>query len=208
MNYELKSMKFLYTIFHSNKVFINRKHVIKYLCLYLLNENINFMANWDEIPEIELYADGAAEPNPGRGGFGVIMSYKGKQKEFSQGYTLTTNNRMELMGVIFGLQRLKTKSNVHVYTDSKYVADGINKGWAQKWKSKNWHITKNKIALNYDLWERLLMLIEEQNSVTFHWIKGHNAHPENERCDKLATLALKSENLLEDEGYINSKKNN
>src|SRR5688572_23592342 len=94
---------------------------------------------WNELPEIDLYSDGGAEPNPGKGGFGVILSYKGNKKEFSQGYALTTNNRMELMAVIYGLERLKTKSIVKVFSDSQYVINGIEKGWAQKWKSKNWY---------------------------------------------------------------------
>ncbi len=159
------------------------------------------MTKWEEIPEIYLFSDGGAEPNPGNGGFGVIMSYKGKRKEFNQGYRLTTNNRMELTGVIFGLQRLKTKSNVNVYTDSKYVIDGITKGWAKKWRANNWIRTKSKKAVNYDLWEKLLDLISEQKSVDFHWVKGHNGHHENERCDELAEIALNSDDLLEDEGY-------
>jgi ribonuclease HI len=157
---------------------------------------------WDEIPEIYLYSDGGAEPNPGKGGFGVIMSYKGIKKEFSQGYQLTTNNRMELMGVIYGLEKLKTKSIVNVFTDSRYVVDGITKGWAEKWKSKNWFRTKDKLAVNHDLWERLLNLISHQQDVNFNWIKGHVGHLENERCDELAELALNGENLLPDIGYI------
>lgn len=156
---------------------------------------------WSEIPEINLYSDGGADPNPGKGGFGVIMSYKGIKREFSQGYQLTTNNRMELMGVIYGLERLKTKSIVNVFTDSRYVIDGIEKGWAKKWKSKNWYRTNTEKAINYDLWERLLNLISEQQKVTFTWVKGHAGHLENERCDQLAMAALKSDNLLIDEGY-------
>lgn len=159
------------------------------------------MKNWEEIPEIDLYSDGGAEPNPGNGGFGVIMSYKGKRKEFFNGYRLTTNNRMELMGVIYGLERLKIKSKVNVYTDSKYVIDGIQLGWAKKWRSKDWFRTKSKKAINHDLWAKLLDLIDRQEQVEFHWVKGHNGHPENERCDELAGIALKSENLLEDERY-------
>lgn len=157
--------------------------------------------NWTEIPEIDLYSDGGAEPNPGKGGFGVILSYKGYKKEFSEGYLLTTNNRMELMGVISGLEKLKTKSIVNVYTDSRYVVDGINKGWAEKWKSNNWFRTKSEKAENYDLWERLLALIAKHKEVRVNWIKGHAGHLENERCDELATTALKSDNLLEDIGY-------
>lgn len=163
------------------------------------------MGTWDEIPEIDIYSDGGAEPNPGNGGFGVIMSYKGKRKEFSEGYLLTTNNRMELMGVIFGLERLKTKSKVNVYTDSKYVIDGIELGWAKKWRSKNWFRTKNKKAINHDLWSKLLDLIEQHETVQFNWVKGHAGHPENERCDELAGIALNSKELLEDEGYKPNK---
>jgi ribonuclease HI len=160
---------------------------------------------WTETPEINLYSDGGAEPNPGKGGFGVIMSYKGVKREFSQGYELTTNNRMELMGVIFGLERLKTKSIVNVYTDSRYVMDGIEKGWAEKWKSRNWFRTRTEMAINPDLWDRLLTLIAAQQKVTFNWVKGHAGHPENERCDELAMAALNGNNLLVDTGYLASQ---
>ena len=156
---------------------------------------------WEEIPEIDLYSDGGAEPNPGKGGFGVIMSYKGAKKEFSQGFRLTTNNRMELMGIIHGLERLKTKSIVNVYSDSRYVIDGITKGWAKKWKSNNWYRTKTEKAINFDLWERLLALISGQQDVRFNWIRGHVGHPENERCDELANVALNGEHLIDDTGY-------
>lgn len=159
------------------------------------------LMNWEEIPEVDLYSDGGAEPNPGKGGFGVIMSYKGIKKEFSQGFRLTTNNRMELMGVIHGLERLKTKSIVNVYSDSKYVIDGISKGWAEKWKSNNWYRTKTEKAINFDLWERLLVLISKQQEVKFNWIRGHVGHPENERCDELANIALNGESLIEDTVY-------
>lgn len=157
---------------------------------------------WNEIPEIDLYSDGGAEPNPGMGGFGVILSYKGIKKEFSQGYVLTTNNRMELMGVIHGLEKLKTKSIVNVFSDSRYVVDGITKGWAEKWKSKNWYRTKNEKAANFDLWDKLLILISQQQEVRFNWVKGHAGHIGNERCDELANLALNAEALLNDEGYV------
>lgn len=156
---------------------------------------------WNDIPEINLYSDGGAEPNPGKGGFGVIMSYKGIKREFSQGYEFTTNNRMELMGVIHGLERLKTKSVVNIFTDSRYVIDGIEKGWAQRWKSKNWYRTRTEKAINCDLWDRLLILILAQEKVTFNWIKGHAGHLENERCDELALAALNGNNLLVDAGY-------
>jgi len=157
--------------------------------------------NWTEIPEINLYSDGGAEPNPGKGGYGVILSYKGQKKEFSQGYLLTTNNRMELLAIISGLEKLKTRSIVNVYTDSRYVVDAINNGWADNWKKNNWYRTKFDKAENYDLWERLLTLISNNQEVRFNWIKGHAGHLENERCDILATKAQKGDNLLNDNGY-------
>lgn len=156
---------------------------------------------WNEIPEVNLYSDGGSEPNPGKGGFGVIMSYKGIKREFSQGYELTTNNRMELMGVIYGLERLKTKSVVNIFTDSRYVIDGIEKGWAERWKSKNWYRIKTEKAINYDLWDRLLTLISTHQKVSFNWVKGHAGHIENERCDELALAALRGDDLQVDTGY-------
>lgn len=156
---------------------------------------------WETIPEVDMYTDGGAEPNPGRGGFGLIMSYKGVKREFSQGFRLTTNNRMELMGVINGLERLKTKSIVNVFSDSRYVVDGITLGWAQKWKANNWYRTKTEKAVNSDLWERLLNLIAQQQQVTFNWVKGHFGHTENERCDELAMIASAAQVLLIDIEY-------
>lgn len=163
------------------------------------------MQDMNKVPEVDLFSDGGAEPNPGKGGFGVILSYKGRKKEIYQGYNMTTNNRMELMGIIVGLKHLKRKSKVNVYTDSKYIVNAINLGWVQKWKSNNWFRKLNKRAENVDLWEELLCLIEEQECVEFNWIKGHNGHLENERCDQLANLGIHSQNLIDDEGYILSQ---
>jgi len=156
--------------------------------------------NTKEIPNIDLFSDGAAEPNPGKGGYGIILSWKGRRKEFSQGYKISTNNRMELLGVITGLEKIKTKAFVNVYTDSKYVIDGIENGWAEKWKANNWYKSNKEKAINIDLWERLLNLIS-QHEVKFNWVKGHAGHPENERCDYLATQAILSDNLIEDTGF-------
>lgn len=153
-----------------------------------------------EVPKIDLFSDGGAEPNPGKGGYGVILRHGEYEKEFSQGYKLTTNNRMELMGVIVGLQMLKTQAEVKVWTDSKYVVEAVEKGWAKKWKENNWFRTKNEKAINIDLWERLLELLGK-HEVNFNWIKGHSGHKENERCDKLAELALNGNKLIEDNGY-------
>ena len=164
------------------------------------------MKEWAEIPQIELYSDGGAEPNPGIGGYGVILSYKGYKKEFSQGYKRSTNNRMELLGVITGLEQLKTKSEVQVYTDSKYVVDGIEKGWAERWKANNWYRTKNEMAENIDLWERLLDLLSI-HIVKFNWIKGHSGHTENERCDAMVNLAINSNYLLDDLGFSDKANN-
>ena len=161
----------------------------------------------ESIPIVTIYSDGGAEPNPGKGGFGVIMTSDQHKKEFYQGYLLTTNNRMELLGVIFALEKLKKISIVNVYTDSQYVINGIEKGWAKKWKSNNWFRTKTERATNYDLWEKLLDLISIQKSVRFHWVKGHAGHTENERCDQLAEYALKGNNLLTDLGYMPQSKN-
>ena len=150
---------------------------------------------------VELFTDGACSGNPGRGGYGAILRYKGKTKEFSEGFRLTTNNRMEILAVIVGLEALNEPCNVSVYSDSKYVVDAVNQGWVYKWEAKNWMRTPKEPALNVDLWERLLVLMEEHN-VEFNWVKGHNGHPENERCDRLAVSAAAGDSLSEDEEYI------
>lgn len=136
---------------------------------------------------VEIFSDGACSGNPGPGGYGVILRYKGKEKEISGGETMTTNNRMELMGVIAGLSALKRPCNVVITTDSKYVVDGITKGWAKNWRRNNWIKSDKKKALNSDLWEQLLDLLEIHQA-QWKWIKGHSGHAENERCDRLAVL--------------------
>ncbi|WP_350342454.1 ribonuclease HI [Proteinivorax tanatarense] len=146
--------------------------------------------------EIELYTDGACSGNPGPGGYGFVLKYKEHIKEKSQGYASTTNNRMELMAIIKGLESLKESCNVKVYSDSKYIVDAINKKWVYKWEKNNWLRSNNKPALNSDLWKRLLELVEKHN-VEFNWVKGHAGHPENERCDQLATSAIKETPLIE-----------
>ncbi len=149
---------------------------------------------------VELFTDGACSGNPGKGGYGAILRYKGKSKEFSEGFRRTTNNRMEILAVIVGLEALNEPCNVSVFSDSKYVVDAINQGWVYKWEAKGWMRTPKEPALNVDLWERLLVLLEEHN-VEFNWVKGHNGHPENERCDHLAVTAAAGEQLSEDEEY-------
>lgn len=154
-----------------------------------------------ELPEIELFTDGGAEPNPAKGGFGTLLKHKGRQKEFFGGYELTTNNRMELMAVIFGLEQIKTKAKVTVYSDSKYVVNSIEEGWAVNWEKNNWIRKKGNLVLNKDLWQRLLDVIKK-HEVTFNWVKGHAGHIENERCDLLANKGINSENKIKDEGYL------
>lgn len=145
---------------------------------------------------IELFTDGACSGNPGPGGWGVVLRYNGYEKELSGGEKETTNNRMELTAAIEGLAALKEKCKVRLVTDSKYVADGITKGWAESWRKNNWRKADKKPALNPDLWEKLLDLIKE-HEVTIEWVKGHAGHPENERCDQLAVSFYKKlqENL-------------
>ena len=145
---------------------------------------------------IELFTDGACSGNPGPGGWGVVLRYNGHEKELSGGEINTTNNRMELTAAIEGLAALKEKCKVRLVTDSKYVADGITKGWAESWRKNNWRKADKKPALNPDLWEKLLDLIKE-HEVTIEWVKGHAGHPENERCDQLAVSFYKKlqENL-------------
>lgn len=138
-----------------------------------------------ELKTVEMFTDGACSGNPGPGGWGAILRYNGREKELSGGEELTTNNRMELTAVIEGLDALKEPCRVLLTTDSRYVADGIGKGWAESWRRNGWRKADKKPALNPDLWDRLLNLVEK-HSVEINWVKGHEGHPENERCDRLA----------------------
>ena len=135
--------------------------------------------------QVEIFTDGACSGNPGPGGYGAILRYKGGSKELSGGEERTTNNRMELTAVITGLSALKEPCAVTLYSDSKYIIDAIQKGWAKKWRANGWMRNAKDPALNPDLWEKLLDLLEK-HEVTFVWVKGHAGHPENERCDQLA----------------------
>lgn len=150
--------------------------------------------------KLDIYTDGACSGNPGAGGYGVVMLYKGARKELSQGYKTTTNNRMEVLAVIKGLEALKEPCEVTLYSDSKYVVDSVTKGWVYNWKKRNWIKSDKRKALNIDLWERLLVLLEK-HSVEFVWVKGHAENVENERCDELARAAIAGGNLIEDENY-------
>lgn len=141
-----------------------------------------------EKKHVYLFSDGACSGNPGPGGYGVILRYKSKETELSGGEPHTTNNRMELLGVITGLEALKYPCRVTVQTDSKYVVDSVTKGWARGWQKNNWIKSDKKPALNADLWQRLLDLLDF-HEVFFTWVKGHVGHEENERCDRLAVKA-------------------
>ena len=134
---------------------------------------------------VTIYTDGACSGNPGPGGWGAILEYQGQEKELSGGEKNTTNNRMELMGVISALEALKRPCQVELYSDSQYVINAIEKGWAVRWRQNGWMRNKKEKALNPDLWERLLNLLDV-HQVTFHWVKGHAENPKNNRCDALA----------------------
>ena len=139
---------------------------------------------------VTLYTDGACSGNPGPGGWGAILEYQGVRKEFSGGEASTTNNRMELTAVIAGLEKLKEPCTVELYSDSKYVIDGLQKGWAEGWKNRGWVKSDKKPALNPDLWDRLLQLTHV-HQMRYHWVKGHADNPMNNRCDELAVAEWK-----------------
>jgi ribonuclease HI len=154
----------------------------------------------DQLKHVTIYTDGACSGNPGHGGYGVVLIYGGRRKELSGGYRLTTNNRMELMGAIAGLRALRGRCRVTLYTDSQYVADAMNKGWAQRWRDNGWMRNRKDPAVNPDLWEELLTLCTF-HEVAFIWVRGHAGNPENERCDALSVQASQGADLLPDSGY-------
>lgn len=151
--------------------------------------------------EVKIFTDGACSGNPGKGGYGAILQYGEHRKEISAGYKLTTNNRMEILAVLEAFRCLKKPCEVNLCSDSKYVIDALSLGWAKKWRDNGWMRTKKDKALNVDLWDALLLEVDKHN-VSYTWVKGHAGHPENERCDKLATTAYAGNNLLDDTGYI------
>lgn len=140
--------------------------------------------------QVEIFTDGACSGNPGPGGWGAVLRYNGHEKEISGGEANTTNNRMELSAVINALALLKEPCKVTLYSDSQYVCNALNLGWAKKWKANNWMRNKKEKALNPELWDRLLTLYDT-HEVEIVWVKGHAGHPENERCDRLAVAAAK-----------------
>ena len=148
---------------------------------------------------INIYTDGAARGNPGPGGYGVILEYNGHVKELSDGFQLTTNNRMELLAVIVGLETIKLQGyKINVFSDSKYVVSAVNENWVFEWEKNNYKKKKNK-----DLWIRFLH-IYRKHTIKLTWIKGHSGHPQNEKCDKLAVNASNLPSLKKDIGYENN----
>ena len=152
------------------------------------------------LPEVTIYTDGACLGNPGPGGYGAVLIHGDKRKELSGGYRRTTNNRMEIMGAIAALEALKKPCKVTLYSDSQYVVNAIEKGWAKRWRAKGWKRNDKEKAVNPDLWARLLDLCERYD-VEFRWLRGHSGHVENERCDVLAVTAAKQPGLPKDPGY-------
>lgn len=154
---------------------------------------------------VKIYTDGAARGNPdGPGGYGTILTCEDAKgvlhvREYSQGYVRTTNNRMELMAAIVGLEKLTRPCQVELYSDSKYLTDAFNQNWIGSWIKKGWKRGKNEPVKNIDLWQRLLKA-KEPHQVQFIWVKGHDGHPQNERCDELATTAADGTDLIVDEG--------
>jgi ribonuclease HI len=149
---------------------------------------------------VTLYTDGACSHNPGPGGYGAVLIYNSNRKELSAGFRRTTNNRMEILAAIVGLETLKEPCQVTLYSDSQYLVDSIEKGWAARWLANGWKRNNKEKAINPDLWERLLKLCNI-HSVRFQWVRGHAGHKENERCDELATAAVQSTDLAIDEAY-------
>lgn len=153
--------------------------------------------------EIEIFCDGSSLGNPGPGGYGVILRYGSYEKELSRGYKITTNNRMELLGALVALSALKEPCKVTLYSDSNYVIQGMT-AWRFSWRKNDWDNARKKNLKNLDLWQQLDKEAQKHD-ITWQWVKGHNGHPENERCDILAKNAAKSQDLIEDKGYCTNE---
>ena len=149
---------------------------------------------------VVIYSDGACLGNPGRGGYGTVMLFGAHRKELHQGFRLTTNNRMELLGAIVGLEALSRPCSVDLYSDSTYVVNAMSKGWLAGWLRRGWKTASKQPVKNQDLWQRMVRAVGDHD-VRWHWVKGHSGDPENERCDTLAVAAANSQELLEDDGF-------
>lgn len=160
------------------------------------------MIKENEKKHVIIYTDGGCEPNPGVGGYGVVLLYGNARKEENGGFRRTTNNRMEIYAAIRGLELLKEPCKATVHSDSQLLVKAINEGWVTNWKKKNWRRKGNERVVNVDLWERMIPLLDK-HQVEFVWVKGHSGIAENERCDALANIALQQNNLAVDEGFEN-----
>jgi ribonuclease HI len=149
---------------------------------------------------VTIYTDGGCIDNPGPGGYGVVLLYKNRRKELTGGFRRTTNNRMEILAAIAGIEALKTKCGVTVYSDSQYLVNAIERGWARRWRARGWWRNREEKALNPDLWDRLLHLCE-RHEVRFRWVRGHAGNKENERCDTLARATARRCDLPQDTEY-------
>ena len=156
------------------------------------------------LKRVTIHTDGSCLGNPGPGGYAAILEHDGREKELSAGFKRTTNNRMEIMAVIAGLETLTQRCRVTVYSDSRYVVDAIEKGWARRWKSQGWMRNKRDRAINPDLWDRLLTALAKHD-VELRWVKGHAGNAGNTRADKLAVTAANGHNLPRDEGFENPR---
>ena len=154
----------------------------------------------EQTQNVKIYTDGSSRGNPGPGGYGAILLCGPHRKELAQGFKHTTNNRMELLGVIEALKALKRPCKVDLYSDSQYVVQAIEKKWLENRKRKNWKTSNKKNEKNVDLWLKLNELLNT-HKITFHWVRGHNGHPENERCDVMAVAAATQGPLIEDHGF-------
>lgn len=157
--------------------------------------------NPDTLNQVIIHADGSSLGNPGPGGWGALLDWNGQRKTLNRGYRLTTNNRMEIRGVLHALEHLTRPCRVTVFTDSQYVRDAVEKKWLQNWVRNGWLTAGKKPVKNRDLWEQLLPLLSK-HEVRFCWIKGHAGHPENEECDRLAKRSASQANLPADDGYV------
>ena len=149
---------------------------------------------------VTIYSDGACLGNPGRGGYGTVLLFGEHRKEMAKGYRRTTNNRMELLGAIVGIEALTEPCRVELHSDSQYVVNAMTKGWIEGWQKKGWKNSKKEPVANQDLWRRLLAALGSHD-ISWRWVKGHSGNVENERCDELAVEAANGAELLEDEGY-------
>jgi ribonuclease HI len=154
----------------------------------------------ESLKQVKIFTDGGCDPNPGPGGYGVVLLADRSRKELSGGFRMTTNNRMEIYAVIQGLEALQTPCQVTLYSDSEYLVNAMSQGWVQRWRANQWKRNKREKAQNVDLWKRLLELCE-RHQVEFVWVKGHAGLRENERADRLSMAALRGKDLPADEGY-------